>query len=154
VRLLIILITALSVQAASDSLPNPSLTPGDTMHVDPMALCTPGYTKIVRDVPQSLKDSIYKRYGVTEHKTGDYEIDHLIPLCLGGANTVTNLWPQSYLTQPWNAHKKDVLEVRLRRLVCTGHLSLIEAQQAIATDWIQAYRKYIEEPRQKAKQSH
>jgi hypothetical protein len=25
----------------------------------------------------------------------DYEIDHLIPLCLGGSNVFSNLWPQA-----------------------------------------------------------
>ena len=31
------------------------------------------------------------------------------------------------------------------KLVCTGTLSLDEAQVAIASDWIAAYQKYVEE---------
>jgi hypothetical protein len=151
VRTIFILAIAFAVQAASDSLPDPNLTPGDTMHIDPATFCNPGYTKLVRDVPQSLKDSVYKRYGITEHVTGQMEIDHLIPLCAGGSNSIKNLWPESYLTQPWNAHKKDVLELRLRRLICTGHISVLEAQQAIAKNWIEVYKKYVEEPKRKNK---
>jgi hypothetical protein len=37
-------------------------------------------------------------------------VDHLVSLEIGGANTVQNLWPQSYDTTPWNAHVKDKLE--------------------------------------------
>jgi hypothetical protein len=39
---------------------------------------------------------------------------------------------------------KDRLEDRLHELVCAGRLSLPEAQKAIATDWIVAYRRYVE----------
>jgi hypothetical protein len=38
------------------------------------------------------------------------EMDHLIPLSLGGSNRQKNLWPQSEITEPWNAHVKDKLE--------------------------------------------
>jgi hypothetical protein len=67
----------------------------------------------------------------------------LIPLELGGSNAVKNLWPQSFQTQPWNAHVKDQLENTLHRLVCAGKLDLNMAQRDIATDWIAAYRKYF-----------
>ena len=72
-------------------------------------------------------------------------MDHLIPLSLGGSNSIPNLWPQSYHTTPWNAHVKDVLEVRLHNLVCNGKVDLQTAQHEIATNWIKAYQKYIAE---------
>jgi len=72
-----------------------------------------------------------------------YEIDHLIPLELGGSNNASNLWPQSYVS-PWGAHIKDELENTLHRLVCAGNLSLPVAQHAIQSDWIAAYHKYVE----------
>ena len=37
---------------------------------------------------------------------------------------------------------KDVVETRLNRLVCDGKLSLADAQTAIATNWVAAYKKY------------
>lgn len=83
--MLFILLFALLTQA-QDSLPNPVLTPGDTLSVVLCDLCSPGYSKQVRNVHQSTKDSVYMLYKITSHKTGDYEIDHLIPLCLGGSN--------------------------------------------------------------------
>jgi hypothetical protein len=62
---------------------------------------------------------------------------------LGGSNALKNLWPQSFQTQPWNAHVKDHLENELHRLVYAGQLDLGTAQRDIATDWIAAYRKYF-----------
>ena len=71
-----------------------------------------------------------------------YEIDHLIPLELGGSNDISNLWPQSYVA-PWGAHIKDELENRLHKLVCAGTITLPEAQNAITSNWIKAYEKYV-----------
>jgi hypothetical protein len=62
----------------------------------------------------------------------------------GGSNDIRNLWPESYRTEPWNAHVKDKLEDRLHELVCAGQIRLSEAQRAIATDWIAAYRRFVE----------
>ena len=44
---------------------------------------------------------------------------------------------------PEGAHVKDRLELRLLDLVCQGKLPLAEAQHAITTDWITAYRTYV-----------
>jgi hypothetical protein len=50
----------------------------------------------VRDVPAETKRQVYREYVITSHVTGDYEIDHLISLELGGSNSIRNLWPESY----------------------------------------------------------
>jgi hypothetical protein len=124
-------------------LPDPKLTPGDVFDVTLKEICTPGYSRKVRAVPRSLRNDAYRLYGIASPNPGDYQLDHLIPLCLGGSNSIRNLWPQSYRTSPWNAHVKDVLERRLCNLVCAGKVDLQTAQQEIAKDWIKAYQKYI-----------
>ena len=99
----------------------------------------------MRAVPAWLKRQAYAEYGITLYKTGDYEVDHLIPLSLGGSNSIRNLWPESTKTSPWNSYVKDALERKLHKLVCAGQLDLKTAQREIASDWIEAYKKYIGE---------
>ena len=141
--LLILLFTArlTSAQQAAPILPNASLTPGATLSVTAADLSVPGYTKRVRNVPQAVKEKVFAEYGITRRAPREYEVDHLISLELGGSNSIRNLWPQSYLTQPWNAHVKDRLENKLHALVVSGQLDLPTAQRMIATDWIAAYKR-------------
>jgi hypothetical protein len=130
-------------QQPTPILPDPKLTPRDSFPVTSQDLCVPGYTKKVRNVPAEMKREVYEEYGVTSHGSGDYEVDHLIPLELGGSNSIKNLWPESHRTSPWNAQVKDRLEGKLHKLVCSGQLDLKTAQQAIASNWIEAYKFYV-----------
>jgi hypothetical protein len=63
--------------------PDPKLTPDATFDVTPQDISEPGYSKKVRDVTAELKREVYAEYGITEHKAGEYEVDHLIPLSMG-----------------------------------------------------------------------
>ena len=69
----------------------------------------------------------------------DYELDHIVPLALGGHPTdIANLQ-----MQPWaEAKRKDRIEVKLQCLVCTGQVSLDDARREIVADWDAAYHKY------------
>lgn len=146
-------VNKLSADASSLPIrPDPKLTPGAN---DPSVvvqgltkdvLCKPGYSSTVRNVPESLKRSIYKEYGIDpkQYPPASFEIDHLCSLELGCNNSPKNLWPQSYSTKPYNAKIKDALENKLHTLVCTGKLSVHDAQVAISTDWIAAHTKYVQ----------
>lgn len=123
--------------------PDPAKTPGAALAVSARDICVPGYAKRVRDVPVEVKRMVYASYGVRTHKSGEYEIDHLISLQLGGSNSNRNLWPESFHTSPWNAYVKDALEDELHRRVCAGTLDLAMAQQMIAQNWVRAYRIYV-----------
>ncbi len=136
--------TALSAdQSNSPLLPDLKMTPGATLPVTRDDICVPGYTKKVRNVPSSVKQQVYAEYGIASHRPGEYEVDHLISLELGGSNSIKNLWPESYLTQPWNARVKDKLENELHAEVCSGQIDLAAAQKEIATDWIASYKKHF-----------
>jgi hypothetical protein len=125
-------------------LPDPALTPGEIFsNVTAAQVSRPGYARSVRNVTAKEKRAVYAEYGIKHHKRGEYEIDHLISLELGGSNDIRNLWPQSYLTPVWNAHTKDRLEDRLHSLVAKGKISLALAQHDIATNWISAYGEYF-----------
>src|SRR5690242_12648361 len=89
--------TAPRVIASAAFLPDPKLTPGA---VDPRlteaVLRAPGFTtSSYRDVPDSEKAKVYAEYGIGSHPAGEFEVDHLISLELGGSNELANLWPQS-----------------------------------------------------------
>jgi hypothetical protein len=143
-RLLVPFLITGSVHAATvPQMPDSKLTPGAILeNATVPVICTHGYTQTVRNVPESLKKQVFAEYNI-DPKSDKFEIDHLISLELGGSNDIKNLWPQSYTTSPWNAHRKDSLENRLHLLVCSGRISLTEAQHAISTNWIDAYNKYM-----------
>jgi len=120
-------------------------TPGAAVSVSLGELCTPGYTKKVRNVSATTKAQACANYGVpADHCTGrEVEIDHLISLELGGSNDIENLWPEPYQPRP-GAREKDRLENWLHKQVCDGDMSLADAQQAIATDWYAAYQRMLQ----------
>jgi hypothetical protein len=67
-------------------------------------------------------------------------VDHLIPLELGGSNSIRNLFPEAALPRP-GFHEKDRLENRLHRKVCAGTISLTSAQRQFVRNWLRAYRR-------------
>jgi len=130
-------------QIANGWAPDPKLTPGDPLpNVTTEMVSKPGYAKSVRDVPESEKQKVFAEYGITHHGPGEYEVDHLISLELGGSNDIKNLWPEPY-HGAWNAHLKDRLENKLHSMVKDHQIALDEAQKEISTDWITAYKKYV-----------
>ena len=96
-------------QQPTPFLPYPDLTPGGVFDVTLQDICTPGYSKKVRAVTKALREQAYRNYGMVSHQPGDYQLDHLIPLDIGGSNSVRNLWPQPYSATPWGAAPKTDL---------------------------------------------
>ncbi len=137
-----LLFSAAPAFAEGPFAPDPKLTPGDILEVTKKDVCVVGYTKKVRNVPGSVRKEVFQRYGIPHPTKGAYEVDHLISLELGGSNSIKNLFPQAYQGL-WNARVKDALENKLHKLVCTNKLSLTQAQDEIASDWIGAYKKYF-----------
>lgn len=129
-------------QTKTPGITNPDVTQA-TIH---QTVCVSGWTKTIRpsaSYTNKLKAEQIKEYGYADKNPSNYEEDHLISLQLGGHPTDRkNLWPQPY-NQACGARIKDVLETRLKRLVCDGKLALADAQKAIATNWVAAYKKYV-----------
>src|SRR5262249_49951369 len=90
-----------------------------------------------------LRDQAFNSYGIESNRRNQYQLDHLIPLALGGSNAIKNLFPLPNYTSPWNAGAKDRLEVRLQKLVCSGQVDLETAQRAIAVNWTVAYQRFM-----------
>ena len=132
---------------AFDVSPDPDSTEGSVRIGGHDRAVACGHAKEYRG-PMSAdrRDEVLLRYGLPAGPHPDYEIDHLIPLCLGGSDDFSNLWPQPRrsVEPKWNAEAKDRLERLMCEMVCKGQLDISMAQEAIAKDWIAAYHKYYE----------
>lgn len=122
------------------ALPDPACTPGAVFNVSTTQICQSGYSSSVRNVPTSEKNQVYAEYGIASHTTGEYEVDHLISLELGGSNDIANLWPEAASPKP-GFHEKDQVENYLHSQVCSGKMSLADAQRQIATNWLAVYNQ-------------
>ena len=131
-----------STRAVAVTVPNPSLTPGATVRLSQKELCRETGANN-KTVPVALQRRVFDEYGLHAAEPRAYEVDYLITPALGGADDIRNLWPQSSSAAVWNAQVKDALEAHLRNLVCAGDLDLATAQREIATNWIDAYKKYF-----------
>ena len=101
-RIQTVSLAASSTKAGPGSLyPNPALTPGAVLTTDASTICTPGYASSVRDVSTATKKQVYAEYGVTyPQPLGAYEVDHFIPLEIGGSNDIKNLWLEPATPMP------------------------------------------------------
>lgn len=101
-------------------------------------ICVTGYTTTVRPLTtytNGIKAKLVREAGLDGSHMADYELDHIIPLAVGGhPRKLSNLQ-----LQPWHgedgATEKDGLERQLQRMVCDGQLALADAQFCIAEDW-------------------
>lgn len=124
-------------------LPNSHLTPGAVRPVSLQQVCALAHEEVVKEVSPKERESVLEEYGIPAAQANEYELDYLIAPGLGGEDSIRNLWPAPYGTVTWNAHVKDTLEERLHQMVCSHQLDLSVAQQAIASNWIAAYEKYV-----------
>ncbi len=134
-----------AVYAEGPLEPRPTLTPGAVRTVSASDVCGASiaeHSKVLV-IPASVKEEVFREYGMSAAKPQNFEVDFLITPELGGSNDIRNLWPEPYRAPVWNAHVKDQLEDRLRDMVCNGEIDLTTAQHDIAADWILAYKKYF-----------
>jgi hypothetical protein len=126
---------------AQGGLPDAGCTPGAIfVSATKDQICQSGYSSSVRNVPTSEKDQVYAEYGIASHYPGQYEVDHLVSLELGGSNDIANLWPEAASPTP-GFHQKDQVENYLHDQVCSGAVSLQQAQVEIATNWLSVYNQ-------------
>jgi hypothetical protein len=152
VRRAFLLLLALSVLAMpawadSDVLPDPGLTPGAVRTTNIGEVCGAS-TRELRHWSRERDDRIMAEYGLPGGAHPQYEVDHLIPLCLGGADDDRNLWPQERrsLEPIYNAEAKDRLEAKMCAMACAGALDIPTAQRSIAEDWTAVYSRFFRQP--------
>ncbi len=111
-------------------------------HLTKGVICAPSFrTSAIRNVPDAEKFRVEREYGMRRGRTATtIEIDHIVPLELGGSNAIANLFPEPG-SGPANYHAKDALENRAKAAVCEGRLTLRAARRGIARDWEALYRR-------------
>ncbi len=120
-------------RSAAAVLADPVRTPGVlnpdvTQATIRSTICRRGWTATIRP-PASYTDELKLRQMREYGETGppsSYQEDHLISLELGGdPSDPRNLWPEPYP----RAREVDRIENELNAEVCSGELSLADAQQ-------------------------
>ena len=128
--------------ALADPLVSPSLNPDVRQDTLATTICQAGYTKAVRPAQSfthGVKLRLVHNIGGPDEAVALYELDHVVPLDLGGHpraldNLRLQLWDE--------AKRKDRIEVMLQCFVCSGQVSLAEAQRQIIEDWQHAYHRW------------
>ncbi len=104
------------------------LNPDVTQENIRSTICQHGWTETIRppvSYTNALKTKQMRQYGETG-SLSEYQEDHLISLELGGSPTdPRNLWPEPYP----RASDVDQIENELNDEVCSGQLTLAQAQQ-------------------------
>jgi len=118
---------ARQVVRASWTLTPGVLNPDVTQSTIAATVCRHGWTKTVRppvSYTNALKAKGLRAYGLRGPPSA-FQEDHLISLELGGDPVdPRNLWPEPYP----RAAEVDAIENELNRQVCSGALTLAEAQ--------------------------
>lgn len=115
-----------AVLAVAAALLNPAVTPQTLDET----ICRPGYTKTIRPTPAYVASLKRLTLGRGPEAKG-YVMDHVVPLELGGAPMAPNLRPQPKA----EARVKDREENRLHGAVCSGRMTLRDAQAQMLADW-------------------
>lgn len=141
--------------SAPPEVPDARLTPGAVASTDTADVCGHAgglsYSQQHRHTEVSVKVAIMREYGKAPGRAGDGEIDHLVPLCLGGADRPANLWwqPGDGQGASFTYHDKDRLEAEACREVCEGKVPVATAQAwfLAPADWRTAYCRHFADAR-------
>lgn len=114
-------------------LPDRKLTPGRIARKD----------KDRQGVTEEMERRVFSRYRIPWRRRLEFKVDHLIPLELGGADAVENLWPQSLYAKPYNAMRKELVTECLLTRIAAGKMTLAQAQEEISDDWIACFVEYL-----------
>ena len=137
---------AAQAAAPASTIPADALNPAVTPQTIGQTICTDGYaarTRASQVTLQGIKRRLVEESAMTDGTL--YELQERVPLELGGhPGNVRN-----FVLQPWDAHAsnrpRQRLVATLQRMVCTGQVSLRDAQEAMFVDWRAAYPRYVKE---------
>ena len=122
-----------------------ALNPDVTQDTIAQTICVAGYTKSVRPAASytsDVKRMLVARAGMNPTIAQNYELDYIIPLALGGHPTDRHNIALQIVEGKNGARRKDRIEAKLQCLVCSGQVTIADAQREILTDWQAAYDRH------------
>ena len=123
------------------ALPSSVQTPGNKGKANDLQVCAADFEASLEPIARWQRHQALARCGQRpEDFTG--ELDHLIPLSLGGSNDADNIWPLPGHKEMGRAQKRE-LDAKRQRLVCDETLKLRDAQDAIRKDWVKASTQHV-----------
>jgi hypothetical protein len=141
-------VAAIAFAASPDPMvPINELTPGVVASVDKAEVCGLVDKRSYSRRHRSERHDKYRfllAYGYDVRQSARFQLDHRVPLELGGADVAANLWPEPWTGQ-MNAHDKDRLEDWAHDAVCfEGSLPLRNAQAMFLGDWREAFDRIFQ----------
>lgn len=126
----LVLLALLPVVAAAQ-VANPAVMQDNIQQT----ICVSGWTKTVRPSLARLKRAYLHQAGLPSSDAALYELDHVIPIEVGGAPRDPNNLQLQKWDGPNGAHTKDVVENRIHRAVCTGRMTLAAGRACFVQGW-------------------
>jgi hypothetical protein len=127
--------------AVTPGLANPKVTQRNIKRT----ICSPRWVKSARPPDRffaTAETAQFERASSALKDPAHYEIDHRIPIEVGGhPRDAANLWAQP-LRIEWNALVKDKLETYIQGEVCARRMKLAEGQAVFQRDWVDVFRQY------------
>jgi len=108
-----------------------------------------GWTATVRppvSYTNALKIQVMREYNLTGDPS-EFELDHCVPLCVGGHPTSQlNLWAQRR-TGINGAPLKDLTEILAQHAILNGLILLSDARQGFMTNWLELHTRLTTNPK-------
>lgn len=113
-------------------------------------ICKRGWLDTIRPTKEETAPVLVEalqRYGYRNAAPEDFQLDRLIPVILGGSLwDEGNLFPQPHagvagMGEFTGSEAKDAVDRRLNAEVCSGKITLADAQSAIVYNWLGAEKK-------------
>lgn len=123
------------------SVPRKALTPGAVTTTNTTQVCNRTPAQNTETIPVGLEAEVLSEYRIGPTQQSRYLLDLLVPISLGGAMTVSNIWPAT--VEGTGFVQKAQLDHILKDDVCHRFLTLRQAQRALETNWYAAWLKYV-----------
>jgi hypothetical protein len=123
--------------SAAFTAPDNACTPGAYRVLSRSAVCS---TKDRPTLPAADRRKVVSEYGVPRWSGANGELDHRVPLFLGGLTVENNIWPE----RGGIPNRKDALENLVRRRICVDRTMRVRTGVRIfLSDWRHAYRTLV-----------